>query len=798
MLDASLRHVSYACRTIVRTPMHSAAVILTLALGIGASSAVYTAIDAVLLEPLPFPNPDRLVRIRQTRAGVTVANVAPVRLEDWFERSTSFEAMTGYTTQHAAALGDDAPEHIQTANVAPRMVETFGVAPILGRAFQPSDHEAGAAPVALISESLWERRFNRDTGVIGQTIIAGDTTNEIIGVMPTGFAFPAPDVEVWGAYVYADFVLFRGNAWYTSFGRLKPGVSVAEAQADLRRVQAQLAEEYPDFDSEVGVSLEPLHDMTVGGVRASLWLLFGAVSVLLLIACTNIAALLLARATDRDRGAAVRLSLGASRRSIVFQVLTETGVLVVLGAALGLFGAEAAVRAFRALAPEFPRIAELRLSSDVLIYVTFIVIAVTLACGLAPAFRNSRRDAVRRVASGTRSGIASGHTSQWVLVGVQVAMSVALLSGTGLLVRSLQELSRIELGYEPANVLTFRVTGTFTEPLDSRYQTVTRIVDELAVLPGAIGVATSSPVPGVRNDGSGFQYGASTWDSIEGGANGPIIAERRDVSPSYFETMQIPWLAGEQCTGSESEGREMVVNQAFVRRYMASRPAVGATIRSGDSGTMPLRIRGVVGDAREFGARHAPVPIAYRCFTMFAYPPLAFLVRTAGDPLAQVEAIRAKLAEIEPGRSIYDVMPLTERIGNEYASDRLRTILSTAFAAAALLLVSLGVYGTLSYIVSLRRREVGLRMALGALQGSIVSLYLGKAMRIVVTACIAGLILAFLVSRAVSGVLFGVAPTDPLSLAGAVVLVLGLAAVAALLPAARAASVEPMVVLREE
>ncbi len=347
----------------------------------------------------------------------------------------------------------------------------------------------------MIAESLWQRRFNRDPDVIGKIISSGDQMAEIVGVMPATFAFPDPDVEVWGATTYQPFVLNRYNAWFTSFGRLKPGVTVEQAQADLRRVQAQLAEEFPETDREMGVDVVSLKATTVGAVRASLWLLFGAVSVLLLIACTNIAALLLARAAERQPQFAVRLALGASKASVVGQMLTETAILAGFGAVLGLLVANGVTLGFRALAPNFPRLDDIALSGTTLVFTATLVVAVTFLCGLAPAIQNARETSARIVLEAGRSQISRRHSLHWTFVGVQVALSVALLAGAGLLIRSFQELSRVDTGFDPTNVLTFRITGSFAESFESRVQTVERMLEELAALPGVEGTAASSPCP---------------------------------------------------------------------------------------------------------------------------------------------------------------------------------------------------------------------------------------------------------------------------------------------------------------
>lgn len=795
-IDAFARSIRYATRGLVKSPAFTATVVLTLALAIGANSTVFSAINAVILRPLPYPNADRLMRVRQVQQGqnVNVANVAPVRLEEWNELNSTFEALTGYYTEDVSDTSGNLPERIRRANVAPRFVDVWGIAPALGRGFALADHEAGAARVAMISDRYWRRRFNADPGVLDTAVRIGSGTFTLIGVMPVGFTLGDSDVDVWVALTYEPFVLNRGSAWLTAFGRLRPGVSVDQARADLAVVQAGLAERFPDTDGELMPEVEPYKNTVVGGVSGSLWLLFGAVSVLLLIACTNIAALLLARATQRRQEDAVRLALGASSWSIAARTLAETAVLAGAGAALGLAVAVGAAAALRAVAPGFPRVDEIVVDLPIVLYTLVSIVAVTLIGGLVPAVRSARGAASGgNIAESGRGHVSGGHSLQWSFVGVQVALSIMLLAGAGLLVRSFEALGRVDPGFDPEGVLSFRISGSYGEPFETVRQGIEVMLTEIASLPGVEAAATSSPVPGVLSDQSGFQFGTIEFEFAGGVAetDSKMSAEFRVVSPSYFDTMHIPLLAGEPCRRDE-----LVVNQALADRYLAGRSPVGRELVMANGNA--LRIVGLVGSAREFGLDRAPVPVAYGCTTVVVYPPLAFLVRTRGDPLALAGTVRQRLKDIEPQRSVYDVLPLTERMGAEYAADRLRTALIALFAGAALALVCLGVYGTLSYIVSLRRREVGLRIALGARSSNIVAQFVLRALNVVAIACVAGLALAFAFSQTLSGMLFGVSPWDPLTLAGVLAIVVGVALAAALLPATRAARIEPMEALREE
>ena len=799
VFDRLLQDVRYALRTLRRSPGFTAVVVSTLAIGIGANSTVFSAIDAILLQPLTFPDSDRLVVVNESRPTAPISNTAPVRLEEWNAQNSTLEAITGYYREDVSETSGDLPEKYRLAHVAPRFLEVWGTQPQLGRGFTPAESQAGAAAVLLISHRYWTKRLQSDPNVIERHVRVGDESIPIIGVLPASFRFPDRDVDFFRPTVYESFVLGRFNLWYRGYGRLKSGVSVEQARADLRLIQQRLTEQYPDTDRNLGVYVELLKETTVGGVRGSLFLLLGAVGVLLLIASTNIAALLLSRAARREQEISVRLSLGASRWSISRQVLIETALLAVAGALLGLLLAVGGTAALRRLVPDLPRVEEIALDGRLLVYTLVSMLAVTALCGLAPAVRSARASLAGALTAARRTQVSARHSLQWLFVGVQVALSVVLLAGAGLLIRSFQELSRVDPGFEPSRILSFRVGGTFNDFPDLARR-VEEILGELRALPGVEAAGTSSPVPGMVDDGSGFQFGLIEL-TVEGrdATQEAARAQVRIVSPSYFGTMQIPLVTGSLCRDQAPTAGstvEIMVNAAFAARYLPAESPVGAIVRTNP--TTPMRVAGVVGNAREFALNQTPVPTYYPCRTAYATPALAFLVRTRGPPAAIAEAARAKIKELEPLRAVYDVAPLAKRIGDQFAQDRLRTAALALFAGTALALACLGVYGTLSYVVSLRRREVGLRVALGARNRNIVAQFVGKALRVVAIACVAGVALSFVSARLLSGMLFGVSPSDPLTLAGVIGLVTVVAVVAALLPAIRAARVDPMQVLREE
>ena len=794
LLDSTLRNFKYAVRSLSKTPAFTITVLLTLALGIGANSAVFSAIDAVLLRPLPFPDGNRLMQLYQTRAGSPQEHlVAPSRVEDWNRLNHTFMAVAAFYTEDTSETSGELPEKLQRAWVTPRFLQVLGVAPALGRDFNSAEEHFGGPNAAWISDRLWHRRFGANPGVIGKRLrvaTRGIQTVQIVGVMPSSFQFPSADVDLWSpSPPDAPYAQNREETWYTVIGRLKPGVTLSQARADLAAVQSNLGRQFPKPDAELSVTVEPLKEMTVGAVRKSLWLLFASVTLLLLIACTNIAALLLSRAAARRQEISVRFSLGASRSSVIAQLLTEVLTLAVGGAVLGLFFAAGASQVFRSLAKDLPRIDEIRLNGSIVAYSLACAVAVTLLCGLLPAIRGTRRDLAVSLAHGGRSQVSGRNPLQFAMVGVQVALAVTLLAGAGLLLRSFEELGRVSAGFDPGSVLTFHVSTTWAETngFKGAKQRLQRILDGMRTLPGVESAAAADSLPGVPS-----KY-AIEIKTTEGRADSEprMMAESRWVTPEYFDTMRIPLVEGQPCR-DEASATSAVVNRTLANLYLNGSAAIGRHLLQ-----PAAEIRGIVGDARETGLEREPPPVAYWCNAVMQ-PGTFFLVRTKGDPMSLAQAVRRKLHELEPQRSVFDLTPLTDHISDAYAENRLRTVLLAFFAITAIGLASVGLYGTLSYLVNIRRREVALRMALGALRTQVVQQFLGQGLLVAALGCVGGLALAAGFGRMLSGMLYGVSATDAITLGGVVAIVLAVSTLASLLPAVRAARLEPMQALREE
>jgi putative ABC transport system permease protein len=799
LIETLAANIKFGWRLIWKAPIFAATIIVTLALGTGANTAVFSAIDAVLLRPLPFPHSDELVLMRQynPKEKSPQTFVAPVRLEDWNRMNSTFQSISGYYTEDASEISGTLPEKLAHALVAPRFLQVLGVSPVLGRDFAPEEERFGGPAAVLISYSLWQRRFDGNPNVIGKSLWFEKSAAPIVGIMPSAFAFPDRGVDYWSPVPpNAPYSQNRGSTWYTVVGRLKPGVDLVRAQADIANVQIQLGKQFPKTDANLAIGLLPLKDTTVNRSRRTLWVLFGSVTLLLLIACTNIAALLLARMTEREHEISVRFSLGASRRAVIAQLLTEVFLLALAGSLTGLALATGAVKMFRTFAPDLPRVEEITVDWRIACYCLICALAVTFLCGMLPALRGTRRGIASSLARGNKTQVSGRNPVQWALVGVQVALAVTLLVGAGLLQRSLMELARVSPGFDPTHVLTLHVSMSYGETADMKalQQHTNRMLDTLRAVPGVETAAAISTLPGIPGQRQ------TELKVLEGeqDPNRKIIADSRFVSTGYFAVMHIPVLMGEPCQDLPNS-TSVIVNRSFASTYFGNTPAIGHHLATTAYSQFSLagEVRGIVADSREQGLNSEPQPTVYWCSNI-AFPGTHFLVRTRGEPTILADTLRRAIHDIEPNRSVFDVQPLEERLSSSFAEDRLRTTLLSLFALTAISLASLGLYGTLSYFVSVRRREVGLRLALGALRQQIALRFLFQGLRVSIVGCLFGLALAAASARLLSGMLYGISSLDGVTFGGVTALVLIIAAASTILPATRAARTNPMRVLRDE
>ncbi|MBI4909456.1 MAG: ABC transporter permease [Acidobacteria bacterium] len=757
LLDSLYRNLRFSLRSLRKSPVFTLAAVLTLALGIGVNSAVFSVVDAVLLRPLPFPESEQLVELGQANAKSAGNLIAPVRLEEWNRLNSTFEAISGYYQEDASELSGDMPERLRRAFVAPRFFQILGVAPALGRDLSAQEQSFSGPRAVLISDRLWRRRFAADPNVTRKALRFGRTLSPIIGVMPPQFAFPASTVDVWsGAGIDAPYAQGRDLTWFTGIGRLKPRLTLEQAQSNLAAVQAALGKDFPKSDGKLGVSLTPLKDSKVGGVRRTLWILFGSVTLLLLLACANVTALFLSRATARAHDIAVRFSLGASKGAVAGHLLTEVGVIAFIGALLGLLMASGTASLFRRLARDLPRLEEITLDWRILAYSLAAAAVTTMLCGLLPVLRSS--EALGAVMNQSGRGRVQGRSKvQFTLVGIQVALAVTLLAAAGLLVRSFLYVGQVAPGFDADNVISFHLSVSWNETgqpdLRSRLE---RILEGMRAIPGVANAATSITLPGAPTD---YTVEFKTLDG-PGDPDRRISGQQRYVTPSYFETMRIPLLAGEMCQARAGKPTA-VVNNSFARVYFPGETLIGRRLtQPGNAYIQPGEVVGIVGDARETGMHEEPRPTLYWCGAPFQ-PRVYFLVRADGKPSVVLSAIRYKLRELEPNRSVYDLMLLRDRLGDSYSNARLRGVLLSFFALTAVSLACIGLYGTLSYLVNVRQKEIGVRMALGASRAGIVSQFLMQGLRVALFGCVAGLCLVAAGSKLLTGLLFGVVPSDP-------------------------------------
>jgi putative ABC transport system permease protein len=800
-IDELARNLRYAGRTLAKRPGFAVVCIATLGLAIGANSAVFSALNAIVLRPLPFPDAHQLVRIDQYEPGAARASTfaAPARVEDWNRLATAFRGVTGYFLDDLTETSGEFPERISRAWVAPRFFDVLGVPPARGRVFTADEERFGGPQAAIVSERFWTRRFGASDDQPGRTLRIGTQFVPIVGVMPASFTFPNASVDVWSpSPPNAPYARNRQATWLVTVGRLRTATSREMGEADLNRVQAALGRQYPATDAKLALSVVALKALTVGGATRSLWMLFAAVSLLLAVACTNIAALLLARNAERRREIAIRYSLGASRARVLGQLLTEATILACLGSAVGIGLAMAGLRILRTSASGLPRVDEIGLDVTLVAYSLACGVGAALFFGLLPALR-SIKSTTRQATWQRRTETTATTRLQWTLVTIQVALSVTLLFGAGLLTRSFDRLTRVPLGFDPSSVLTFRITGNWGETVDLAALTrrVDATLDALRHVPGVAGAATSVAVPGVP-----FEFDSEVRiQELPAEANRRIVAAGRIVSSGYFATLQIPLVAGAECA-DDPPSTAALVNRSFARLYLAG----GGTglgyhlseVLPDGRPVMSATIVGLVEDAKEQGLTEPSRPTIYWCNSA-PVPTPVFLVHAQVDPAsALAETIRRRIHEIDAGRAMYDVHPLAERLDDTLAESRFRTVLLTAFAVTAVSLSAIGLYGTLSYIVTMRRREIGVRLAMGALRRDTVLLFVRQGISVTVAGCIAGLWLSAAARRGLSGMLYGISFVDPVTVGGVVAVVLVMGIAASMWPAIRAARVDPVQVLRED
>ncbi|HVT17776.1 MAG TPA: ABC transporter permease [Thermoanaerobaculia bacterium] len=806
-----LQDLQYGARVATRLPGLTVAVLLTLALGIGATTTIFSAVDSALLKPLRYSRPDSLVTVweKDQQRHEDRNLVSPFNFFRWKEQSRSFSDLAAISSGSATLSGDGSPEWLDTAAVSARLFPLLGVRPALGRTFAAEEDRPGSGHVAVLSDGLWRRRFGADPRVLGRVIHLDDETYSVVGVMPPGFEILAA-AELWTPIALDPAEPPRGRN-LEAVARLRPGATLAQAQMELDVVARQLAVQFPDFDRGWGVNLVSLRDYLAGDSRTILLLLLGAAGFVLLIASANAANLLLSRSAYRQKEIAVRIVLGAPRRRLLAQLLTESSLLAVSGGLLGLAVAGAGARLLVRLAPaSLPQLAGTTLDLRVLAFTLVVSILVGLLFGLSPALmliRTSFHQQTRE--SGTRTTAAAG-TSRLrdVMVVGEIAVALLLLIGAGLVILSLRRLQEVNLGFQPPGVLTMRLGLPRSKYPEAQQQIafVERSLERLASLPGVTSVAAASFLP-LTGFGAANEFTVEDRPAPSPGQE--PVANLRFVSPGYFSTLKIPLLKGRdlQPLDNLQSPFAVVVNSGTAGRLWPGEDALGKRIRLHWAHRVhgirePLLVSatvvGIVGDIREKGFEGDPDTTLYFSMRQLPWNPMYLLLRTSRDPSGLTAAVRHEVESIDPNQPVYDAATLEERLVKTISQRRFAMFLLSLFAGLALVLAMIGLSAVISYVVSQRTHEIGIRMALGSLPREVVGLIVRQGLRLSLFGLILGLALAAVLTRLMTSLLYHVSGVDPLVYAGITAFVLTIALLACYIPAHRAARLDPVIALREE
>lgn len=812
-MESLLQDIRYALRIFRRSPGFTIVAVLALALGIGATTAIFSVVDAVILKPLPYRDPGQLVQIWMRFTGIGIPNdqnaVSAPEFQD-LQHNDSFS--------HIAAIDDAScnihigsmPERVEAGVVSPSLFPLLGVRAQLGRVFLPEEGHPGHERVVLLSDGLWRRRFGADRGVLGRSLVMNGQSNEIVGVLPPGFDTPH-GAEVWTPLVFSAADLSpdnRGSHGLEAIARIKPGLTLAQARADMAAVSRRIMEQNPSYpykDYNFAVLLVPLLEQQIGNIKVALWVLMGAVSLVLAIACGNVANLLLARASARQREIAVRQALGVGRWRLTRQLLTESILLALAGGVAGLALAFGALRLLIATsAAGFPRVAETRIDPGVLMFTLLVSLATGILFGLAPAFQAARRATHDTLKEGGR-GMAGGgsQTLRSALVVGELALSLALLAGSGLLIRSFLRLQEVDAGFRADGVLTMRISLP-EEKYPKQEQTrafYRELLERVRQLPG---VDAAGAVTGLPLSGTGWS-GTTTIDTqaVPEKDRTPE-ADQRPVTPGYFEAMGIALVRGRYFDQRDTETAAPVaiVDETLARTYWPHQDAVGQRIKQGGQrSSAPWRV--VVGVVRHVRYRTLESPSRVEFYwpyaqTQFALGSLSLAIHTSADPRMLANAVQRQVSALDPDQPVYRIRTMQELMAESVARRRFSMFLLAIFAAAALLLAALGIYGVMSYAVAQRAHEMGIRMALGARGANILWLVLGQSLWLTGAGLLIGLAASLLLTRLLATLLFDVKATDPSTYLCVALFLAAVAQFASFLPAWRATTIDPVTALRQE
>jgi putative ABC transport system permease protein len=804
-MQTLLQDLRYSVRTLLKRPGFAMVAVLTLALGIGANTAIFSVVNAVLLRLLPYKNADRIIKIDETHGGpqgggqLTYANFIDL-YQDLSPSGSSLEGLAASRPWSFNVTQGNEPEQISGAQVSYQLFDILGVAPMDGRTFTDVEDQPNAEPVILISHGLWQRRFGADPNLIGRTIRVNDVNRTVIGVMPPEFSYPN-NSEVWTPLIARGALQNnRRSHLLTVIGRLRDGATLAQANTEVASVATRISEQYKGVDPDLSLNAVSLQERLVAPIRPALLVLLFAVGFVLLIACANVANLLLARASSREKEMAIRAALGAGRGRLIRQMLTESLLLAIAGGAAGLLLALWSLDLIKAFtAVNIPRLNEVSLDGRVLIFTLLVSLLTGVLFGLAPALRLSKFNLSESLKEGGRASAgATRNRLRHALVIAEIAMSCVLLIGAGLLINSFVRLLQVNSGFDASNLLTMSVflSPTKYQRGETQAEVIAQILEKVRTVPGVRSASVVNALP-IRN-------AVATTFEVE---NRPSVNEEEPVAnievidPDYFQTMRISLLKGRHFTRQDAAQapQVMIINETMARQYFADEEPLGRRITMKDWGP-PLtgEIVGVVGDVKANGLESETRPMIYWNHPQFPQIFNNLVIRTGSDPMSVVAAVKSQIWSVDQEQTIASISLMDRILADSVAQRQFYMLLLAIFAFVALLLAAVGIYGVMSYTVTQRTHEIGIRMALGARQGDVLKMVVGHGLFLALMGVALGLVTAYAATRLMESMLFGVTATDPLTFVGVAVVLTGVALLACFVPARRAAKVDPMVALRYE